>query len=234
MMSKAAYVAYLCPKLQKDYGKVFDTPSEILYAPSRIRVSDYLPKRSGKDMVISYLGSLTLGRHKSLMQIGEFLYGYNSSLRLRVYGRADDDVESELRSAKGIEYRGQIPYTKVVEEIGNSDILIHVESFDPFFKDMILYGFTTKIADSLMSGRCFFVYAPDYVACSEYIYSINPECVANNLQEMMIKLSALLDNPELRSACVENFKRYALLNHHPTVNYKKIKKIISVVTHQNT
>ena len=233
LMSKTAHVSYLCPKLQMDYGALCDIPSDILYASSKIQVCENVPKYNADDLVISYLGSLSNGRQKSLIEIGNFLNNYNSHLKLRVFGRADDKVVAELRSAIGIDYKGPVPYSQVVNEIEASDILIHAESFNLLYKEQIKYGFTTKIADSLMSGRCFFVYAPDYVACYEYIKSINSECVASNTQEMKEKLTTLLQNPELRMKCIENNKRYALLNHHPSINEKKINKILETIVNKN-
>lgn len=230
LMSQTSYVLYSCPKLQKDYGAYFDLPSDILYTSSTIKVCDYKPKNNADELVVSYLGTLTLGRQKPLIEIGNIIHEYNPNLKLRVYGRADDSVAEELRSSEGIEYRGPIPYSQVVREIENSDILVHAESIDPLFQDLIRYGFTTKIADSLMSGRCFFVYAPEYVACYDYIKSINPECAASNAQEMSNKITTLLKSSELRMQCIDNYKRYAQQNHHPFVNEQKIKRVLTTVT----
>ena len=230
LMAHTAHVFYSCPKLQNDYGKLFNLPSEVLYTSSKISVRECVAKEKTEDLVVSYLGTLALGRQKPLIEIGNAIHDFNQNMKLRVFGRADDRVVDELQSSPGIDYQGPIPYQQVIKEIEDSDILVHAESNASLYQDMIKYGFTTKIADSLMGGRCFFVYAPEYVACYDYIKAINPECVASNEQEMKERLVLLLRNSELRMKCIERFKEYAQKNHHPSVNEQKINRIVASVT----
>lgn len=227
LMEKTDFVFYSCPKLEKDYHKEFNNKSTVLYTASNINVPDYESINKPENLRISYIGTLDLGRYESLMEIGESLYQYNPSLRLNVFGRSVDEVADKLRSAVGIEYHGPIPYSQVVCEIAQSDILIHVESFKPIYTDMIRYGFTTKIADSLMSGRCFFVYAPEYVACYEYIKDIDTRCVASSKEEMFEKLCELVHNAELRKTIASKNKQVGIRNHSSSANNQKCADILN-------
>lgn len=229
LMKRSSFVFYSCPKLEHDYHKEFDNTSAVLYTASNIEVSEYKPINKTEDLRISYIGTLDLGRHESLIEIGEMLRKINPSLDLHVFGRCTDEVSMVLLSAIGIKFHGQIPYAQVVSEIAQSDILIHVESFKPIYADMIRYGFTTKIADSLMSGRCFFVYAPEYVACYEYIKDIDARCVSSEKNEMYRKLRKLVSNADLRRTIASQNKQVGIKNHLTYTNNQKCLKILDSV-----
>ena len=110
-----------------------------------------------------------------------------------------------------------------------SDILLHVENFSEFYLEDVKYGFSTKIADSLMSGRCFFLYAPESLACSQYMLKYNPDCFASNKEELKIKLSKLIFNEEARINCALKNLNIAKQNHSIEVIQSQFKKIIDSI-----
>lgn len=234
LMYRTNYALYNCQKLADDYGKEFKLPSTVLYTTSSINIKPYQPYNDSAHLRISYIGTLGLGRHKSLIQIGKVLYEYHSDLVIHVYGSCKKEVAQELQEAPGIKYEGHIPFNQVIKEIEKSDILVHVESFDSLYSDMIKYGFTTKIADSLMAGRCFFIYAPSFVACFDYIQSINPECTACNMAEMEAKLIRLIEDKKLRMDCASKNKTFALQNHSIIRNEVIIKNVVSKIINNDT
>ena len=227
LMSKTSHVIYNCEKLENDYSREFKLPSTVLYTSSSIKVTPYCPKKDLANLRISYIGTLGLGRHTSLIQIGKVLSDYQANLAIHVFGSCKREIADQLCAAQGVEYKGLVPFDQVVEEIDNSDILVHIESFDPFYTDVIKYGFTTKIADSLMAGRCFFVYAPSYVACYDYIHSFNPQCVASSYSEMKEKLIALITDSRERQNSAALNKELALRNHSVINNADKLKRILT-------
>lgn len=74
-----------------------------------------------------------------------------------------------LSETEGIEYHGLVSYDEVKRIIYDSNFLIHVEKNDAVLANELRYAFSTKIADSICSGRNFIVFAPETLACSQYI-----------------------------------------------------------------
>ena len=220
LMKETDSVLYICPKLMDDFQKIFQVKSAVLYPSSTINIDVYDSNTSSGKLRISYLGNLGLDRHKSIIEIGKALQELTPSQSIEVFGGCPNLIKVELEKAPGVNYHGVVPFEQVVKEIEKSDILVHVEGFNPFYVEDTKYGFSTKIADSLMSGRCFFIYAPDTVACYEYVHSFNPHCTASSFEEMKNKLNALISNPEIRRKTAENGKKVALVNHTPSGSSK--------------
>ena len=59
------------------------------------------------------------------------------------------------------------------EVIANSDLLVHVESFEKFYTRDLKYAFSTKIADSLASGIPLFMYGAEQISCTRYLKNNN-------------------------------------------------------------
>ena len=194
LMKNTSHCVYLCDKLKRDYDKLFNVPSTVIYGSSEMSST-----KSNNDKVkISYLGNLGLDRHTSLIEIAKCINSLSRELKLDVYGKASENIIKEFNDCEGIDYKGFISYEQVKSVIENSDILIHTESFDKFYARDLEYAFTTKISDSLASGKCFFVYAPKSFAFYEYLSENQVAFVASTIDEMKAIFSDILFNKESR------------------------------------
>ena len=221
---------YSCKKLQDDYGKEFPLPSEVIYTTSNnIAMPEYCSKRKGKDIVISYIGTLGYGRHKTLINLGEELNRRKQGVFINVYGKCSDEIASLFKESVGIKYHGLIPFSEVGGKIENSDILLHAEGFEPRCHEMLRYGFSTKIADSLMSGRCFVLVAPNDVACYEYINENIPGSAASSIQEAGDIIERLIDDVNYRKELARKGHEVALRNHNPEIVCNIVQGIINSI-----
>ena len=66
-----------------------------------------------------------------------------------------------LNNTNGLDYKGVVPYSEVLEKINSSDLLVLAESTSPIISRLTAYGFSTKITDYLCSGIPIFGYGPD-------------------------------------------------------------------------
>lgn len=230
LMSETSYVMYLCKKLQDDYGKQFPVPSRVIYTPSKnTTIPEYCSKRTGKDIVISYIGTLGYGRHKTLINLGEELYRRKQDVFINIYGKCSDEIASLFRESMGIKYHGLIPFSEVGGKIEDSDILLHAEGFEPKCREMLRYGFSTKIADSLMSGRCFVLVAPNDVACYEYINENIPGSAASSIQEAGDIIERLIDDVDYRIDLACKGRELAFRNHNPAIVGKTVQDIVNSI-----
>ncbi len=225
MMAQASHTVYINNKLKTDYDSVFKKPSTTIYTASDI---EYIKTdKSNKIPMISYLGNLGVGRHLSLIEIGNALQSINPDLHLNVYGKTpNDSIKNELLSCNGIKYNGLISYEEVKEIMRSSNLLVHAESFDDFTVNDLKYAFTTKIADSLSCGTCFFVYAHENLACSEYLSKNECACVVTDKTKLQTSLADILTNIELQNKYIKNGLELAKKNHNGKQNSKQFQDIL--------
>lgn len=216
---------YCCDKLKKDYDACFALPSEVVYTATEI--TSEKKKKENNPLKISYLGNLGVGRHTGLVEIGENLQRISTDLRLDVYGKIQSNqVKEALEQCAGIVYRGFVSYEDVVKIIHNSDILVHTESFSDFAKEDLKYAFSTKIADSLASGRCFLVYAPEGMACSEYLKDNKAAYVVERQADLRPVLEKLCCNPGAREAYIDNAIKLVEAQHNGKKNAELFQRIL--------
>ncbi len=228
LMRKAAHVVYNCAALQQDYSAHFEAPSEVLYTATQL-----VPRKTPSENVlprISYLGNLEVGRHASLIELARIIGEVSSELRIDIYGKMpNEQVERELRACPQIRLCGFVSYEEVVKTMHESDILLHAESFDEFYREDSKYAFSTKIADSLACGTCFFVYAPEEFACSRYLKEHEAAYVVSDLAEAKRVLKLLIEQPQARSRYFENAQKLVRENHQADQNAKRFAEILNEV-----
>ena len=224
-IKRAGFSIYNCEELKKAYDKVFNLPSATIYASTEIKKE----KRSNhnKPLVISYLGNLGVGRVYPLIEVANTLQGISEQFRLNIYGKTrNEKIERLLNASSGIRYHGFVPYDEVIRVIHNSDIIIHVENFSTFYRKDLKYGFSTKIADSLASGSCFLLYAPEEIACAQYLKKNNAAYVASNQTELKSILTELLNDPKALYKYQDSADLLVANNHNVKTNKMRFQQIL--------
>jgi len=179
---------------------------------------------------MSYLGNLGLNRYKTLIELASVIQRIKPNQKLDIYGNSpSQEVTFAFANVSTINYKGFVSYQDVKEVIKQSDILFHVESFDNFYVEDTKYGFSTKMADSLMSGKCFFLYAPKSLACSKYLIENIPECTASNIEELELKIKKIVENVEFRMECATRCLDLAKKNHSSDFVAKKFKMLFQTL-----
>lgn len=221
----ASCVIYICDELEAEYAKDFHCRSETVFTGSEIRYEKKV-KQNDKFTTV-YCGNLGLKRHESLIEIAEILQSISDELYVDVYGKTDDtEVLEALNNCKGIRYHGFVSYEQVKSLLRDSDLLLYVESFDPFYREDTKFGFSTKIADSLSSGNCFLLYAPEHFACYKYLKNNEAAYTASNKNELKSILKELIENPEARNRYTENALKLSEKNHRVEKNTERFRNIL--------
>lgn len=224
-MEYATYSIYNSDMLQETYNKHFKHKSTVIMTATEITRSEN--KNKNKHFIISYLGNLGVGRHESLVEIANTLQNIDETLRLDIYGKIPNEViESRLKSCSGINYKGFINYDEVVNVLKSSDLLVHAENFSKFHQWDLKHAFSTKIADSLASGTCFFVYAPENMACVKYLQNNKSACVITEKKELSGSLRKLINDKELRQSYIDTALQVANSMHNIYVNAECFKDIV--------
>lgn len=182
---------------------------------------------------VSYIGNLSCGRYKTLLELGRAISEINDDTLTKVIdvysGSKEAEYISPLKNAPGINFRGAIPAEQVPEVMSESVMVIHTESFDPAMKELVRFSVSTKIAESLMYGPCLLAYGPEGIASIDYLKENNAAYVISRPEDLEKGLEKILTNKELREQIVRNARALALKNHNADVNPRKVRKWLQEV-----
>ena len=218
-------VIYLCDELKEVYDKEFGDQGVTIYNSSSI-VPD--PCASYTTQVFTYAGNLGLGRDRSLCDVARNLADLCPGAIINVYGNASEETIHLFKQFHNIHFCGQVSYEIVKEAIKKSVVLLHVESFDRFYLEDTKYGFSSKIADCLSSGRVFFVFAPENTACVKYLKKNNVGVVATNNEELRNALKQILD-ADFVDRVVKKELLLAKANHNLIRNSERFVNVINEI-----
>jgi len=233
-MKKVALSIYLNSKLQSDYDKVFRGRSMIIYTGSKIKPSnDYHPFNFQKP-VFSYIGNLAYSRIDALIEVAEVLQSINTNYILDIYGQCDDITKEKVGKCSGISLKGFVPYEKVIKIIEHSDILFHAETHEEKWAEALKYGFSTKIADSVCSGKSFVMYSSPDIAGADYIIKTGAGWFASNKDELKRTIITIINNKSEREKVLSKAKKIALQYHQAQKNSETFQKaLINIIDENN-
>ncbi|MBE6927223.1 MAG: glycosyltransferase [Ruminococcaceae bacterium] len=230
-MKQTSYLIYNCSELKKDYDKCFDVPSQVLYTATQMTPRTKPSER--KIPKVAYLGKMELLRHRTLIELAEMLGKLDKNCRLEVYGKLPaQEAVDEMKACKYLNLHGLVDYDEVKKIMCDSDILVHAESFDDFYRMDSKYAFSTKIADTLACGTCFFCYVPEELACSRYLAENDAAYLASNADEALRTLKLLLEQPEMRGRYFDRAQALAVQNHCADANAARFFEILNTVTYR--
>lgn len=222
---RASLVIYNSELLKAEYMKKYAHPAKtiVAYNSAECNQQPYIP---GDSMNITYFGNLGVGRSDSLLQVAEVLKRIDPKLKLDIYGNATEENAAKFRACNNIGYHGFINAEQLHDVIAESDILLHVESFDEKIMPKLKYAFSTKIAQCLCAGRCFVSYAPRETASSRYLKSQGLEAISDK-GELEALLTELIQDADMRKNRAEHALRIGRMNHQTTVTAECLKKNVS-------
>jgi glycosyltransferase involved in cell wall biosynthesis len=203
-------------------GHVMMTASNMLNIPN---------DKVSSSIKISYIGNLGFNRWNPLVQIGRVLKNIvyeEQSLHINVYSSEKrEEVLKHLTAENGIQFRGFLNSSQVIEKMHESTLLLHVEELDnEINKEKVKYSISTKIADSLASGTCLFAYGPAGVASIDYLKQNNAACVVTDKNKLEETLRELINNADLRQSYIKKALQLANERHNPEKNIRRFEEII--------
>lgn len=231
LIQKAYISVYICEKLEEDYKQAFNLPSRTIYTATEMTELNCIDHNG---FIVSYLGNLGVGRHRPLIEIGDALQQISKDFYLDVYGTVPSkEIEAQLKGCRGIRLHGFVSYKKVVEVMQKSDVLVHAEDFEPFYREGLKRAFSTKVADSLACGKCFLLYAPEGVACADYLRTNQAAYVVNDKDKLHNVLVELSSNSLSRERYKDNALRLVKENHNAEKNAEVFQEILRKAVQQN-
>ena len=219
----AAFALYNQPKMRALYQQEFELSSDVFYVYADC--SDQEERDDGKT-VISYFGSLGLGRLESIIDIGRAIEDVDADGDTQIFiysAEKNNDILKRMNSAARLSFQGSVPSQEVLRLVNNSSILLLPESFNPQYLGRIEYALSTKISEYLASNRCILAYGPKEAGTIGYLKDNGVGCVATNYDEMKAKLRELLVSTNKRKEYAAGQMLLAKQNHSYSRNHTALK-----------
>lgn len=226
----------ICDEIKDSYEKKFHVHCMTLMTGSSFNVDEaqkYYNEKIYDKTALVYLGNVRCNRYKSLRQIGYALEQINeqnnADYRLKIYtSEKDESILGCLNEVKTIEICGYVSSEEFLQTLCSAEVLVHTESFDESMVDLVKHSVSTKIADSLASGRKFFAYGPENVASISYLKNNGLAYVATDEDELKDILYQCLT--ESGEQIIDKAKAFAKTNHDSERNsillHDELQKII--------
>lgn len=160
------------------------------------------PKTSLNSPVrLLYAGNLYYNRDKVLIALASAIKRINqgtNKARLDIY--SGSRVSAQTLSALNIPDSSTLhkarPYDEVKELMKESDIVLHVESFDKKEMDRVRLSFSTKITDCMQSGSMMLAIGPSSVSSIDYAIRVPGCVVVDNLNDLDTTLRSLINSTD--------------------------------------
>ena len=148
-----------------------------------------------------YAGNLHVGRWKTLQKLAEAIKEINKEgikIQLDIYtGKSVSEKKlNKIRTDQSITIHDFIPYSQLIEIQKESDILLHVESFNLKEKLITNLSFSTKIVDFFEMGKCILAIGWEESAPIKYLKEKDAAITISDDNDILNTLKLLIDHPE--------------------------------------
>lgn len=229
LMGQVAFCIYNTEYLEQCYQEKYphEGKSKALYTVSEMKplfeIKEY------QEFHLLYCGNLGVGRADVLDNIAKVLKTVDDKAVLDIYGRfVSEEDENKVCSNSNVHYGGFVSYNEITDLMSKTSMLLHCEN--PNKVTNLQYAFSTKIADSLASGRPFLVYASDRYPFVQYLKKNNCVHIASTLEEFKNLTSLCILDEAYRKKYTNSSMKVASENHNLETNCNEFRKILNKVS----
>ncbi|SDA11385.1 Glycosyltransferase involved in cell wall bisynthesis [Ruminococcus sp. YE71] len=223
-MKHTKTVIYISDKLKDTYNKIMKHNSEVIYTSTELLTS--FNHAENCPLKVSYFGNMDFDRDSSLIELAEAFNESDKRIVIETYGRFPAEIQNRLQKCKAIDIKGFVSYDKLKEVIENSDIIVHIESFSEYYAQFNDHYFSTKIADCLVSGKPFLVYAPAKIAFVEYLKNNDAAIIISDTTELKTIVNRTVNDSDYRKSKIINAINVANRNHNVDTNRRKFQSVL--------
>lgn len=228
--SKALVV--ICDELKGAYSR-FGKPITTVMTGASFPVADQIASGAQPD-TICYFGNIRCNRYLSLAKVGQTLDAinreYGTDYKLKIYtSEKNPEILSVFDGLASVELPGFVTGEAYTREFEKAQLLLHVEAFDDASIAYVRHSVSTKIADSLASGKPLLAFGPAQVASMGHL--LRNGCAITATEESGLEgmlLRAFTDGDARRKA-VDAALNTARTYHDSAVAGQTIKTVLTGV-----
>jgi len=177
---------YLTDDLKELYDNEFPySHSKVIYNPGTpLSAFDFTKEEieASKERLkkcFVYSGNLGVGRLDELIKVANAIKEVDPTYDILVYSKADKETIDKINECKSLKYMGFVSYKENILIINTCYCILHVESFDPFYREDTKHAFSTKIGDLVKSSNKLFICAPKSSSVSKLFIRYDYEFLCN-------------------------------------------------------
>ena len=213
---------------KKDYEKAFSKECKVITKGADFSKKENIKEAHNSPLEILYAGNLALGRWETISHISKALAKINKNEKkavLRIYSATPltNEQKSEIADSKSSFFMGEVSAQKVQELQQKADILVHAESFEKRYFNLIHHSFSTKLVDCFHSAKCIFAVGPENAASIDCLIKNDAAIVAKSNDEIYEKLALLINDENL----IDTYSEKSWLYGKKSFEIKDIQKTLA-------
>ena len=170
--------------------------------PDKIKENNYCVEKTK----FLFAGNCGIGREKILDRLARNIDKMNRKYKLNASLDIYTPLPLNLNTVKKLEknccctYKGSVFGKKLEKIVDEANVLVHVESFDKKYKNLLETAISTKIPEYMRSGKEILVVGPSYSASVDYIFrhKIGSCITEKDIKSIPEILHKMLINTELQ------------------------------------
>lgn len=227
-MKECSFCVYITEYLEKAYQSAYPHPNKSISLYTSYNSLSAPQDICNEQFTISYCGNLGVGRFDCIKEFAETMYKLDENSKLIICGKfPSPEQQGEICTNPIVDYRGFVTYEETQNIINNSNMIFHCENADRL--ENLRYAFSTKIADSLASGKPFLVYASHDYPFVQYLEKHDAAHIAGNQNELEFILNKCMTDKTYMNSKTKNALSLAEKNHNINKNAQAFQNIINTV-----
>lgn len=225
---KISNIVYtIIDKQKQEYDNIFKINSKILNKGGNFSEPEVSINNINFPIKMIYTGNITLGRWKTLAEIGKSLDKINEKeekISLEIYSNNPiyKKIKKTFDKIRSSELKGSVPANMVKSIQSNADILVHVESFELKERLETRLSFSTKLVDYFERGKCIVAVGWRKNASIDYLANNESAIIIASKREIFTVLRDLLDDLTVLNRYAKNAYELGRKNHNSNVMKKNI------------
>lgn len=202
---------------KKEYEPILKVPMKILKKVGDFSKSDFKEMHNTPYRLL-YGGNLSGNRAKTLSAIRDALNKINKDgviAQLYIYTQTPLAKTERAKLHDGINsfLMGKVSKRQLTTEYAASDILLHVESFEPHNRLMTRMSFSTKIIDLMQACRCIVAICWEESSPYKYLNGNGIGYCIKSEDEIESKLRFLFSHPQMIQDYAKKAWEFGKVNH---------------------
>lgn len=203
----------------EEYSKYFQR--EFYPIMNSVPIKPFINKEKKNTILqITYFGGLHLERWKMIGLLGQIINEINqtSQIKSEIKVFTNTSISSEIKKCfnnNNIVYGGSLQGDELIKKMNATDILLHVESTDKYYRSITRLSISTKIPEYLQTGNCILAFGPLELSSIKLIETNNIGVVIDGNAkhgDIKNKLTYLIETPEFRQSIGMNGYLYSKNN----------------------
>ena len=218
LMKQTTCLIVISPSLEREYTREFGCPAvTAMTAAASIRAHAQVPKAPAS---VTYMGNIRLNRYRALAEFGHALDAFNAqhdtAVTLDIYtGEKDATILSAFEGIASVRLNGFVSGEAYQQVFEQTEYLLFTESFEEDSRALVKHSVSTKIPESLGSGKCLLAYAPPELASMQHLIDNRCALVATAPEQLPALLETAFLHPEQTDQVIERALQTARSHHDP-------------------